>query len=334
MPGELKEQSLMESDRTDLVISEEYCVATKVPAIIATAGTAAQFAWDEFFAGTIRNTHTRKAYLFAVQRFLSWCEPRTRDLKRIVPGMVGRYFDEHPGSIPTKKLHMAAIRGFFDVLVHRHAIVLNPALSVRTGRYSANEGQTPTITVAQSKRLLESIKPHSVIDCRDRAIIGTLIYTAVRAGAVARLTVGDLLDEGTQFSLRFAEKNGKRRTIPLRHDLQQFLQSYLNEACIHMAAKDAPLFRAARGKSGKLSERPLLALDVYRMLKRRLKAAALPTNISPHSFRSCAATDLLLQGVPLDDVQHLLGHSDARTTRLYDRRQKQVTRNIVERISV
>ena len=30
----------------------------------------------------------------------------------------------------------------------------------------------------------------------------------------------------------------------------------------------------------------------------------------------------------------LLGHSDSRVTKLYDRRKKQVTRNIVERISV
>jgi len=38
--------------------------------------------------------------------------------------------------------------------------------------------------------------------------------------------------------------------------------------------------------------------------------------------------------VPLEDVQYLAGHRDPRSTRLYDRRQKQVTRNIVERISV
>jgi len=43
---------------------------------------------------------------------------------------------------------------------------------------------------------------------------------------------------------------------------------------------------------------------------------------------------LLTQGVPLEDVQYLAGHAGPRTTRLYDRRQKQVTRNIVERISV
>ena len=40
------------------------------------------------------------------------------------------------------------------------------------------------------------------------------------------------------------------------------------------------------------------------------------------------------QGVPLEDVQYLLGHADPRTTRLYDHTKRQVTRNIVERISI
>lgn len=69
-----------------------------------------------------------------------------------------------------------------------------------------------------------------------------------------------------------------------------------------------------------------------RMVKRYAKKAGLPNNLSPHSLRVAVATDLLDQGVALADVQYLLGHADPRTTRLYDRRHKQVTRNIVERI--
>jgi integrase len=53
-----------------------------------------------------------------------------------------------------------------------------------------------------------------------------------------------------------------------------------------------------------------------------------------HSFRATTITNLLDQGVPLEDVQYLAGHADPRTTRLYDRRKRQVTRNIVERISI
>jgi integrase/recombinase XerD len=323
------------SDTALLPVEEQGALApVGIPKLVANAGPAASFAWDEFFAGQIRNSYTRKAYLYAVRRFLSWCERQSQDLGRITPGMVGRYFDQHPGSIPSKKLHLAAIRGFFDVLVQRHVIILNPALSVRTERYSAVEGRTAPITVEQARQLLLSIELNSVVDFRDRAIIATLIYTAVRAGAIAKLRVRDLVDEGTQFAIRFAEKGGKARAIPVRHDLQLMLLDYCRVGAIDAAAKESPLFRSAAGKAKRLTDRAISAVDICRMVKRRLKAAKLPTTISPHSFRSCTATDLLVQGMPLDDVQYLLGHADARTTRLYDRRQKQVTRNIVERISV
>jgi site-specific recombinase XerD len=68
--------------------------------------------------------------------------------------------------------------------------------------------------------------------------------------------------------------------------------------------------------------------------QRRLRDAGLSGVLSPHSFRVTTTTDLLEQGVPLEDVQRLAGHADPRTTRLYDRRQKKITRNIVERISI
>ena len=41
-----------------------------------------------------------------------------------------------------------------------------------------------------------------------------------------------------------------------------------------------------------------------------------------------------LERAALEDVQLLAGHVDPRTTRLYDRRQRRVTRNIVDRISI
>jgi len=51
------------------------------------------------------------------------------------------------------------------------------------------------------------------------------------------------------------------------------------------------------------------------------------------AFRVTTITDLLEQNLPLEDVQRLAGHADPRPKRLYDRRQKRITRNVVERIS-
>ena len=106
------------------------------------------------------------------------------------------------------------------------------------------------------------------------------------------------------------------------------------EARAAAGISEGPLFRTALGKTRTLTGNAMTAIDMCRMMKRRLKAAGLPTDFSPHSFRVTAITDLLEHNTALEDVQHLAGHADPRTTRLYDRRRRKVTRNIVERISI
>ena len=165
---------------------------------------------------------------------------------------------------------------------------------------------------------------------RDRAVLAVLIYTAARVGAVAKLTVKNLVHDGSQYTLRFSEKGGKSREIPVRHDLEQLLLAYVQAAGI----TEGPLFRTMNRKTRTLTKNAMTGIDVCRMMKRRLKAAELPAQFSPHSFRVATVTDLLEQNVPLEDVQYLAGHADPRTTRIYDRRRRKVTRNIVERISI
>ena len=192
----------------------------------------------------------------------------------------------------------------------------------------------PILSVEQARRLPKSIDTGQVVGLRDRAIIGILVYTAARVGAVAKLRMRDYFDAGDQYCLRFAEKGGKSREIPVRHDLQQFLSGYVAAAGIGSLPADSPLFRSAIRRTGRLTESAMTADDMSRMVKRRMRKAGLPSRLSPHSFRVATITDLLAQGVPLEDVQQLAGHADPRTTRLYDRPQRRVTRNIVERILI
>lgn len=305
-----------------------------LPAMITDLGPAASFAWEEFFSGQIRNRHTRLAYLRAVRRFLAWLEPQSIPLPKVTPGMVGQYFDQHPGSVPSRKLDLAALRAWFNSLVNRHVVFLNPAATVRGERYSAVEGLTPEITTEQARKLLDSIENTTLSGLRDKCIVSVLIFTAARAGAVAGLRRKHLFHDGSQYFLRFGEKGGKQREIPVRHDLEQLLVKYLETAGLKDVPGDSPLFRTLAGKKGSLTASAVTAIDICRLVKRRLKVAGLPARLSPHSFRVCTVTDLLSQGIALEDVQFLAGHADCRTTRLYDRRQRKVTRNIVERISV
>lgn len=306
----------------------------KLPDLIQQAGPAAHFAYEEFFHGRIRNPYTRKSYGHAVRQFLEHFRRQGTELVRITPADVGRYLDGLSYSAGTKKVHLAALRNFFDELVRRHVLILNPAHSVRSERLQVIEGKTPEIAVEQARRLLRGIDTSHIVGLRDRAIIGILIYTAARVGAVAGLRRGDFYDLGEQYCLRFTEKRGKSRELPVRHDLRGYLIDYLNTGGMEYSDKSSPLFRTTIRRTKALTQNGTSAGDIGRIVKRRLADAGLPVRFSPHSFRVCTITDLLQQGVPLADVQLLAGHSDPRTTRLYDRRHRQVTRNIVERISV
>jgi len=304
------------------------------PRLVADAGAGARFGWEEFLYGRLRNVHTRRSYQRVARCFLEWCDARGLALHTIAPAHVGHFLDSLPAAVSSKKVYLAAIRHLFDTLVMRHAVALNPAASVRGERYQVVEGKTPEITIEQARRLLSSIDIRHVVGLRDRAVIAVLIYTAARIGAVARLRLHDLFDAGDQHCLRFLDKGGKSREIPVRHDLQGFLLHYINAAGIGSKFGELPLFRSAVRRTRTLTGLGMTADDVGRMVKRRMRDAGLPGRLSPHSFRVTTITDLLAQGVPLEDVQYLAGHSDPRTTRLYDRRRRRVTRNIVERISI
>jgi integrase/recombinase XerD len=119
--------------------------------------------------------------------------------------------------------------------VQRHVVLLNPAASVRGVKQTVMEGKTPEITIDQARKLIASVgttytvkaKGHqaqevvSVVGLRDRAILATLAYTACRAGAIAKLRLQDFQHDGKQYVLRFQEKGGKSREIPVRLELQR-----------------------------------------------------------------------------------------------------------------
>ena len=325
--GDLNKLPLVRN--TEIVLAKN---EIEVPALVLDGGSSAKFAWEEFIYGEISNAHTRRAYSKAVSDLLNAADVAGLSLARVSPKFIRNHFEKMLGSIPTKKLRLSAVKRFFDIAVTRHAVPLNPALSVRGEKHRAIEGKTPEITPAQAARLLKSCNENSLIGLRDKTIIAILIYTAARVGAVSKLTLGDFVTTGTIYTLKFKEKGGKNREIPVRHDLEALIKKYLEKS--GLSIKGSPLFPSAIGKTETLTDLPMHPNDLRRMLKRRLKEAGLSTEFSPHSFRVCTLTDLLRQEVPREDVQYLAGHADARTTALYDRRSKKVTRNIVERISV
>ena len=58
-------------------------------------------------------------------------------------------------------------------------------------KHQVSEGKTPGITPEQARKVLSYIDTSHVVGLRDRAVIAAMIYTAARAGAVAKLRLRD-----------------------------------------------------------------------------------------------------------------------------------------------
>ncbi len=129
-----------------------------LPELVEQAGGAARFAWDEFFFAEHHNPHTQRAYQSAVRRFLAWAEEEGLKLANIPPGKVGQYLTALGGSASKRNLHLSALRGFFDCMVQRHVVLLNPAALVSGVKETVVEGKTPEITIEQARKLIGSVR--------------------------------------------------------------------------------------------------------------------------------------------------------------------------------
>ena len=251
------------------------------PLLLTAAGPGACHAAHEFFHALISNPHTRRAYGRAVVQFLTWCEREGLELTRITPGLAGQYFHAIPGSAATQNLALSALRHFFDALVTRHAVLLNPFHSVRGIKHRLTHGKTPEITIPQARRLIASLDTTVPVGLRDRALLGTLITTGTRVGALSQLRVGDLQPQDGYRVLRFREKGGKERDVPVRSDLDEWLTEYMAAAGIGPDPRDAPLWRAGVNQTGALRTSGLTTDGIRHLVKRRLAAAGLP--VHPHA---------------------------------------------------
>jgi site-specific recombinase XerD len=306
-----------------------------VPATIHAAGPQAGKRFLEFFTAQIRNRNTREAYRRSLVDFLAWCEHRNCRLEQIEPILVAAYI-EYLSTIyspPTVKQHLAAIRMCFDWLVTGQIISSNPAASVRGPKYVVKRGKTPVLSADEARRLLDSIDGTTVVGLRDRALIGTMIYTFARVSAVVSMSVADYYQLGKRSWIRLHDKGGKFHELPAHHKAQEFLDAYI-AATTHDGETSTPLFRSAAGRSGMLTTRPLSRRDALKMVKRRIAAVGLSKKICCHSFRATGITAYLENGGTIEKAQMIAGHESPRTTKLYDRTSDEVTLDEVERILI
>ena len=304
-----------------------------LPDIVRRAGPQAAERTVEFFTAQIRNPHTRAAYGTAVTRFFTWCDARGLELAQISPIAVATYIEEMQGQYraPTIKQHLAAIRRLFDWLVIGQVVPANPAASVRGPTHVVRTGKTPVLQPAEARLLLDTIDTSTLPGLRDRALLGVMVYSFARVSAIVGMRVEDYYQQGKRWWLRLQEKGGKHHAVPVHHKAEAYLDAYLAAAGI-AAEKDAPLWRSMP-RAGGMGARRMSRVDVFRMIKRRVKTVGLG-EANCHTFRATGITAYLLNGGTLERAQAIAAHESPRTTKLYDRTADEVTIEDIEKIGI
>src|SRR5690242_12019426 len=181
----------------------------------------------EFFAATIRNKNTRLAYYRAACNFFAWLEHHgIAELVDIEPIHVAAYVETLQATTakPTVKQHLAAVRMLFDWLVVGQVLATNPAHAVRGPKHVVKLGKTP-------------------------ALIAVMTFALARVGAVVSMRVEDYYPQSKRWWVRLHEKGGKRHEMPAHHNLEAYLDAYIDAAGIR-EEKKSPLFRSAAGRTG------------------------------------------------------------------------------------
>jgi len=307
---------------------------TSVPALFAEAGKQAACRFIEFFAADIRNRHTRDAYARAVAKFAIWCEQRALQLSQITPVVVAAYIEELGQALskPTVKQHLAAIRMLFDYLVVGQVMPMNPAYAVRGPKHVVKKGKTPVLTAQETRTLLDSINTETMAGLRDRALIGAMVYSFARVGAVVGMNVSDYFQQGKRWWFRLYEKGGKRHEVPVHHKAEEYVDAYLQAAGLG-EDKKSPLFRSL-DRQRSLTGRRIHRIEVLAMIKRRARQAGLPETISCHTFRATGITTYLENGGTIENAQQIAAHESPRTTKLYDRTSDAISLDEIERIII
>jgi integrase/recombinase XerD len=203
---------------------------------------------------------------------------------------------------------LAGVRGYLRFLAREGVLDGDPARDVRIRRPPSR--LPGALGAGDVGRLVDETPPAARRPLRDRALLELLYATGLRVSEVAGLT-GARLRLGEGF-VTVVGKGRKERVVPLGRAAKAALERYLADERPRLVGPRPSPFVFVR-PGGK----PLSRQAIWKLVRRRARAAGVSARVSPHTLRHTFATHLLGGGADLRVVQALLGHADIGTTQIY-----------------
>jgi site-specific recombinase XerD len=276
----------------------------------------------EWFAN-ISNPHSRRAYQHAIADFMRFTGiKRSEEFRSVTRSHIIAWRDKalvmRGLGGATIRHRLASLASLFEYLCEKNAVTHNPVKGVERPKTESDAGKTPALGDHQARKLLDAPQAESIKSKRDRAILSTLLFHALRREELCKLKVKDFRHarKGVPH-LKVAGKGGKTRYLPLHPGTHALIHDYL-VAAGHDADENGALFRPIRNNTTGKLDQAITPDGIYKLV--RAYSKALGFEIGAHSLRTTAATNALDHEADIAKVQEWLGHANISTTRIYDHR--------------
>lgn len=219
----------------------------------------------------------------------------TDDLREHIAYLV----DERHLKDNSVQAHINCLRSFFQWLTDEDTIRKNPMRKIKSLKIDKLRSRHP-LTAEQLELIRDGCKGY-----KEKALIEFLVSSGCRVSEVAGLRVEDI--DWQQRKCQVIGKGNKQRTVYFSVRAKLMLQLY-----IQGRRGGEALFASSRAPYEPLSDR-----GIEKMISKLGKRIGMERPLYPHLMRHTFASHALSAGMDLTVIQHLLGHTDPKTTLIY-----------------
>ena len=248
---------------------------------------------DGLSAKTLKN-YREMLMAFAAQVDKHVTKITTDDLRAYIGNLAGRGLKD--SSIQT---HINVLRSFFAWLDVEDVIRKNPMRKIKSLKIDKLRARRP-LSPEELEQLRDGCRTY-----KEKALVEFLVSSGCRLGEAAGIQV-DRIDWQSR-SVVVLGKGNKERTVYFSVRAKLMLQAYL----------DSRRGGTAMFASSRKPYAPMTPRAIEKAIQKIGERAGENRRIFPHILRHTFATNALHGGMDLTIIQHLLGHSDPKTTMIY-----------------
>jgi integrase/recombinase XerD len=272
-----------------------------------------------------QSEHTQKTYAALLGRFVKWAQGEAiGDWRSVRFSHLVKFLEQERGRVPARQpkgsqkklsgesvyLEIAALRAFYRFCENEKLLPVNVAEHLSLPRRWKRLPKS--LTGAEIDRLLAPIRPETPASLCDRAVLELAYASGLRLAELRGLRLEQLhLDAGF---INVIGKGNKERVVPVGAKAVAAMRQYLapggREKLVKPGRSPANVFLTRRGTA-------FAPVTLWLRIKRRVRLAGVPRNVTPHMLRHSFATHLLENGADLRVIQELLGHASIATTEVY-----------------